>query len=203
MSFKRRLGSGCPRQTSRREDHHILRSARVHPTASLATIQAQVAPSLGVPVSSRIIRRCLADGHLESRRPLHVLPLMPTHRRLHLVWCRARGNWTTAELNKVVFSDESRFNLSSDDNRVRGWRPRGERLNPAFAFQRHTAHTAGVMVWGAIAYNTRSPLVLIRGTMTAQRYVRDILQPHVLPLMQRLPGALFQQDNARPHPARV
>ncbi|GFT16744.1 uncharacterized protein TNCV_1333581 [Trichonephila clavipes] len=39
--------------------------------------------------------------------------------------------------------------------------------------------------------NTRSPLVLIRGTMTAQRYVHDILQTHVLPLMQRLPEAIF------------
>ncbi|GFX80168.1 uncharacterized protein TNCV_2108121 [Trichonephila clavipes] len=100
-------------------------------------------------------------------------------------------------------SDESRFNLSSDDNHVRVWRPRGERLNPAFALQRHTAPSAGVMVWGAIAYNTRSPLVLIHGTMTAQRYVHDILQPHVFPLMQWLPGAIFQQDNARPHTAKV
>ncbi|GFV28516.1 transposable element Tcb1 transposase [Trichonephila clavipes] len=32
------------------------------------------------------------------------------------------------------------------------------------------------MVWGIIAYNTWLPLVLIRGTMTAQRYVHDILQ---------------------------
>ncbi|GFU13124.1 transposable element Tcb2 transposase [Trichonephila clavipes] len=38
--------------------------------------------------------------------------------------------------------------------------------------------------------------------MTAQRYVHDILQPHVLPLMQRLPKALFQQDNAQPYTAR-
>ncbi|GFX46396.1 transposable element Tcb2 transposase [Trichonephila clavipes] len=83
------------------------------------------------------------------------------------------------------------------------WRPRGERLNPTFALKRHTTPTAGVMVWGAIAYNTRSPLVLIRWTMTAQRYVHDILQPHVFPLMQRLPGAIFQQDNGRPHTARV
>ncbi|GFU04671.1 transposable element Tcb2 transposase [Trichonephila clavipes] len=59
------------------------------------------------------------------------------------------------------------------------------------------------MVKGTIAYNTRSPLVLIRGTMTAQWYVHDILQPHVLPLMQWLPGAIFQQDNALPHTARV
>ncbi|GFX11850.1 transposable element Tcb1 transposase [Trichonephila clavipes] len=39
--------------------------------------------------------------------------------------------------------------------------------------------------------------------MTAQSYVHDILQPHVLPLMQRLTGAIFQQDNAWPHTARV
>ncbi|GFW32747.1 transposable element Tcb2 transposase [Trichonephila clavipes] len=50
-------------------------------------------------------------------------------------WCHRRGNWTSAEWNQVVFSDESRLNLSSDDNRVRVWRPRGERLNPAFALQ--------------------------------------------------------------------
>ncbi|GFU11170.1 transposable element Tcb1 transposase [Trichonephila clavipes] len=55
------------------------------------------------------------------------------------------------------------------------------------------------MVWGVIAYNTRSPLVLIRDTMAAQRYVHDILRPHVLPLIQRLPEAIFQEDNARPH----
>ncbi|GFV73986.1 transposable element Tcb1 transposase [Trichonephila clavipes] len=39
--------------------------------------------------------------------------------------------------------------------------------------------------------------------MTAQRYVHDVLQPHVLPLMERLLGAIFQQDNARPHTTRV
>ncbi|GFV26223.1 transposable element Tcb2 transposase [Trichonephila clavipes] len=159
--------------------------------------------SVGAPVSSRTIRKRLAEGHSGSRRPLRVLPLTPTHRRLRLVWCDARGNWTAAEWNQVVLSEEFRFNLVSDSNRVHVWRPRGECLNPAFDLQRHNTPTAGVMVWGVIAYNTRSPLVLILGTMTAQRYVHAILQPHVLPVMQRLPGALFQQDNVRPHTARV
>ncbi|GFV40635.1 uncharacterized protein TNCV_2117111 [Trichonephila clavipes] len=47
MLFTRRPGSGSPRQTSRREDHHITRSSRVHPTALSAANQTQVAPSLG------------------------------------------------------------------------------------------------------------------------------------------------------------
>ncbi|GFV87917.1 transposable element Tcb1 transposase [Trichonephila clavipes] len=39
--------------------------------------------------------------------------------------------------------------------------------------------------------------------MTVQRYDHDILQPHVLPLMKRLPGAIFQQDNDGTHTAWV
>ncbi|GFW80535.1 transposable element Tcb1 transposase [Trichonephila clavipes] len=39
--------------------------------------------------------------------------------------------------------------------------------------------------------------------MTAQWHVHDLLQPHVLPLMQWLPGAIFQQTNAWPYTERV
>ncbi|GFX26862.1 DDE_3 domain-containing protein [Trichonephila clavipes] len=43
----------------------------------------------------------------------------------------------------------------------------------------------------------------MRGTLTGQRYVDDILRPHVGPFLNGLPWAIFQQDNARPHTARV
>ncbi|GFT96264.1 transposable element Tcb2 transposase [Trichonephila clavipes] len=84
----------------------------------IANIQTQVAPLLGTPASSRTIRRCLAEAHLGSR-----MPLKPTRGHLRLEWCRARGNWTTSEWNQITFNNESRFNLSSDDNSVRVWRP--------------------------------------------------------------------------------
>ncbi|GFX70347.1 transposable element Tcb2 transposase [Trichonephila clavipes] len=56
--------------------------------------------------------------------------------------------WNVTDWQKVVFSDESRFVLWTDDNRVRVWR-------------------------------------------------------HSKPFLNGLPGAIFQQDNARPHTARV
>ncbi|GFX87836.1 DDE_3 domain-containing protein [Trichonephila clavipes] len=68
---------------------------------------------------------------------------------------------------------------------------------------RHTARTAGVMVWWIIAYDSRSTLIVMRRTFTGQRYVDDILRPHVGPLINGLPGAIFQQDDARPHTTRV
>ncbi|UYV63926.1 K02A2.6-like [Cordylochernes scorpioides] len=40
-------------------------------------------------------------------------------------------------------------------------------------------------------------------TMTAQRYVDDVLRPVTLPYLQGVPNALYQQDNARPHTARI
>ncbi|GFW01914.1 DDE_3 domain-containing protein [Trichonephila clavipes] len=43
----------------------------------------------------------------------------------------------------------------------------------------------------------------MHGTLTGQRYVDDILRPHVGPFLNGLPCAIFQQDNARPHTARV
>ncbi|GFU56785.1 HTH_Tnp_Tc3_2 domain-containing protein [Trichonephila clavipes] len=64
MSFIRRTGSGCPRQTSHREGRHIVQNAHVQPTASSAAIQAQVEPSLEAHVSAPTIRRRLAEGNL-------------------------------------------------------------------------------------------------------------------------------------------
>ncbi|GFV89199.1 DDE_3 domain-containing protein [Trichonephila clavipes] len=59
------------------------------------------------------------------------------------------------------------------------------------------------MVWVAIAYDSRSTLIVMRGTLTGQRCVDDIIRTHVGPFLNGLPGAIFQQDNARPHTARV
>ncbi|GFV02228.1 HTH_Tnp_Tc3_2 domain-containing protein [Trichonephila clavipes] len=100
-------------------------------------------------------------------------------------------------------TDESRFSLSADDHRTRVWRRTGQRSDPAFIVKRHTAISQGVTVWGAIYWDTRSSLVVLQGTLTARRYVDDILTPIVLPMLSSRPGAIYRQDNARPHTARL
>ncbi|GFU72437.1 uncharacterized protein TNCV_3573861 [Trichonephila clavipes] len=76
-SFSMEYKTGRPRQTSRPEDRHIVRNARIQPTASSAAIQVQVAPSLGATVSSRTIQRCLAEGHLDRGVHYECCPLRP------------------------------------------------------------------------------------------------------------------------------
>ncbi|GFU86539.1 transposable element Tc3 transposase [Trichonephila clavipes] len=198
-THERKTGSRATRKTTRREDHRIVWKALVDPTVTRSTIRADV----GVAIVPQTISRHLAEANLKSKSPFRALPLTPEHRQLHLQWYQARSMWNVTGWQKVVFSDESRFVLGTDDNRVRVWRCPGERYNSPHTAQRHTARTAGLMVCGAIAYDSRSTLIVMRGTLTGQRYVDDILRPHVGPFLNGLPGAISEQDNARTHTAKV
>ncbi|GFY21254.1 transposable element Tcb2 transposase [Trichonephila clavipes] len=94
------------------------------------------------------ISRHLAEANLKSKRPFRALPLTPEHRQLRLQWFQARSMWNVTDWQKVVFSDESRFVLGTDDNRVREWRCPGTFLNglPGAIFQQDNTrlHTARV-----------------------------------------------------------
>ncbi|GFS71500.1 transposable element Tcb1 transposase [Trichonephila clavipes] len=160
-------------KTTRTDDRRIVSQALVDPTVTYSTIRAYV----GIAIVPQTISRHLAEANLKSKRPFRALPLTPEHRQLRLQWCQARSMWNVTDWKKVVFSDASRFVLGTDDNRVR--------------------------VWRRPAYDSRSTLIVMRGTLTGQRYVDDILLLHVGPFLNGLPGAIFQQDNARPHTARV
>ncbi|GFY29853.1 transposable element Tc1 transposase [Trichonephila clavipes] len=169
----RKTGSGATRKTTRREDRRIVRQALVDPTVTRSIIRADV----GEAIVPQTISRHFAEANLKSKRPFRALFITPKHRQLRLQWCQARSMWNVTDWQKVVFSDESRFVLGTDDNRVR--------------------------VWRRPAYDSRSTLIVMRGTLTGQRYVDDILRSHVEPFLNDLPGAIFQQDNARSHTARV
>ncbi|GFW39062.1 transposable element Tc1 transposase [Trichonephila clavipes] len=140
----RKTEFGANRKTTRREDQRIMRQAFVDPTVTRSTIRAEV----GVAIVPQTISRHLAEANLKSKRPFRALPLTPEHRQLRLQWCQARSLWNVTDWQKDVFSDESRFVLGTVDNRVRVWRRPGERDNFPHTVLRHTARTAGVMVWG-------------------------------------------------------
>ena len=60
-----------------------------------------------------------------------------------------------------------------------------------------------VMVWAGIWSTGRTDLIVVNGNMNWQRYLNDIIVPVVVSNLQRIGnGAVFQDDNARPHRAR-
>ncbi|GFY29830.1 transposable element Tcb1 transposase [Trichonephila clavipes] len=67
---------------------------------------------------------------------------------------------------------------------------------------RPTGPAHGIMVWGGIEFHCHTPLLRIADTLNSQRCISQVLDPVVFPNIQRLPSAIFQKDNARPHVAR-
>ncbi|GFX34192.1 transposable element Tcb2 transposase [Trichonephila clavipes] len=61
------------------------------------------------------------------------------------------------------------------------------------------------MVWGGISIGGRTDLHIIwNGTLTGRRYADEILRPHVIPYTGAIGDSIvFQDDNARPHRARL
>ena len=58
------------------------------------------------------------------------------------------------------------------------------------------------MMWSAISNDCKIDLVYVPGNLTAVRYIYEIIQPHLMHAIDRQ-RELFQEDNARPHTARV
>ena len=57
---------------------------------------------------------------------------------------------------------------------------------------------------GGITAHGRTPLVVVAGNLTGIRYRDEIVQPYVSPFIQaQANNVTFQQNNARPHVARV
>ncbi|GFW94843.1 HTH_Tnp_Tc3_2 domain-containing protein [Trichonephila clavipes] len=65
-------------------------------------------------ISRKTVARRLRGGGLYARRPVVCVPLTRQHRTARLQWCREHHNWTEQDWTCVLFSDESRFSLSSD-----------------------------------------------------------------------------------------
>ncbi|GFV40898.1 transposable element Tcb2 transposase [Trichonephila clavipes] len=110
-------------------------------------------------------------------------------------------NWTEQDWACVLFSDESRFSLSSDCRRQLIWRESGTAYRPENIQENDRYPTYSIMVWAGIMINGRTRLhVVANGTMTGQRYIDEVLLPHVR-LFRGAVGDkfVFMDDNATCH----
>ncbi|GFV80114.1 HTH_Tnp_Tc3_2 domain-containing protein [Trichonephila clavipes] len=83
------------------------------------------------------IHRWLLERNSSTYRLLRHLPLTPEHCRDRLWWRMARSGWNPADWGRIVFSDESCFQLCYDDHRRHVWRRPGQRVDNAFTTACH------------------------------------------------------------------
>ena len=194
---------GRPRVTTARQDRQMVLSHLRDRFRTASRTAAETQGRANPRISNDTARRRLHDYGLTARRPYRGPVMTAAHRRNRQRWCQQHQRWTLAQWNEVAFSDESRFCVDSPDGRERVWRRTGERYADCCVRQANRWGGPSVMVWAAISGRYRTPLVVVDGNLNAQRYVDNILRPHLLPFLLDHPELItFQHDNTRPHAAR-
>ncbi|GFT99564.1 transposable element Tcb2 transposase [Trichonephila clavipes] len=169
------FSSGRPRGTTPADDRYIVLQARRNRRQTAGEIARHTTQATGRPISRFTVARRLHGGGLFARRPVRCVPLTPSHRRRRSLWCREHRNWRDNEWGRVLFTDESRFSLSSDSHRILIWREREAAIIPRTSLKG-------------------------TGSVNGTRYCNEILLPYVR-LFRGAMGLQFlsMDDNAPCH----
>ena len=131
---------------------------------------------------------------------------------MRLAWARDHVTWTQNDWAPVLFTDESRFCVDFTDRRARVWRMPNERFAPVCVAEHDRFGGGSVMVWAGISAQGKTDLhVIDNGTLTALRYVNEILDVYVRPYAGAVgenfilmgENFILVDDNARAHRARI
>ncbi|GFT08408.1 transposable element Tcb2 transposase [Trichonephila clavipes] len=153
----RRPGGGRVRRTTTAENRYIALSAKRNRRTIAQQMANQFLAASGKQISRKTVARRLRGGGLFARRPVVCVPL--TRKQPYY---------------------ESRFSLSSDCRRQLIWRDIGTAYRPENILETDRYPTCSIMVWAGIMINGRTRLhVVANGTMTGQRYIDEVLLPHV------------------------
>ncbi|GFU39505.1 transposable element Tcb2 transposase [Trichonephila clavipes] len=176
----RRHGGGRVRSTTPAEDRYIVLSAKRNRRTTVQQVANQFLAASRKQISRKTVARRLIGRGLYARRPVVCVPLTRQHRTVRLQWCPEHHNGTEQDWACVLFSDESRFSLSSDCRRQLIWRESGTAYRPENIQEKDRYPTCSIMEWAGIMINGRTRLhVVANGTMTGQRYIDEVLLPHV------------------------
>ncbi|GFU31873.1 transposable element Tcb1 transposase [Trichonephila clavipes] len=154
----RGFSSGRPRGTTPADDRYIVLQARRNRRQTAGEFARHTTQATGRPISRFTVARRLHGGDLFARRPVRCVSLTPAYRRRRSLWCREHRNWRDNEWERVLFTDESRFSLSSDSHRILIWRERGSRNHPSNIIERDRYGGRGALVWGGIMLGSRTDL---------------------------------------------
>lgn len=203
----RRSGSGRRRCTSARDDRFIVSTSLRNRRMTGVGVQNLLREVRGRVVSEWTVRRRLKEANLTPKRPATGPKLSTAHRQARLQFARDHLDWRIEQWRQVLFSDETRMCLHGSDRRQRVYRRPGERFAQCCISETVAYGGGSCMMWAGISIQGKTELVFIPGGgrgggLTSERYINDILRPHVLPYAE-LVGENFKlmHDNARCHSA--
>lgn len=124
--------SGRPRETTLRQDRHILIIHLRNRFVNASQTARQTNGRHNNRISAQTVRNRLRHVGLRVRPPLKGPILTQRHRMARLQWTRVRIRWNRQAWRQVLFTDGFKFNLKFSDGRASVYRRRNERFSDAW-----------------------------------------------------------------------
>ena len=146
---------GRPRVTNHRTDRFITLMHLQH--------RFQTSSERQNVISQQIVLRRLRQAWqpIRPRRPYVGQVLTARHRAVRLQWAQRHFRWGRQRWARVLFSDESMFNVIHHDGRIRVFRRRGERFADNCPIERDRIGGGSVMVWGWHYEQKKTNLIVV------------------------------------------
>ena len=200
-TLKSRQRTGRPAKTTKQTDRKIRRMVAKDPflpASKIATILSEEGINLGVTQIELRLRNFGLSARRAAKKPL-LTKKMRSQRRC---FAYQYGDWNDSDWAKVLFSDESTFELNYQaPHLVR--RPTNERYNPRYTLPT-VKHPQKVMVWGCFSANNRGGLFFLpKGKMMNAAVYLDLLKDKLMTHMNILGCEYFLHDSAPCHKAKT
>lgn len=203
-SLKDRPRSGRPKATTEVEDRNIVITSKRNRRMTAPEIRAQVNQSRPNPVSVTTVKRRLRAAGLHGRVAVRKPLLRKINKQKRLQWALKHRNWTQAQWEKVLWTDESKFEVFGTKRRQYVRRSSSEKMLPECVLPTVKHGGGSIMVWGCFSAKGTGDLIRVEGIMKKVDYL-NILQEHAVPSGLKIIGQGFcmQQDNDPKHSSRL
>ena len=196
--------SGRPPILNDRDGRHLKKVLNTNRRTNINEICENFISSTSTNISKSTLKRYLHKlgiyGRIGAKKPF----VNAANRMKRLAWAKKRINWMN-EWEKIIWSDESRFEVFGGDGKRYVWRSIHERYDPRCLIPTFKSGQESVMIWGCFTKDRLGPLVKLEGRITANIYI-DMLENHLLPFINSLENKndyTFQEDNAPIHTAKI
>lgn len=197
-------GRGRPRLTTSKEDRIIQRIVKKNRRISAEKVRIEIKEQNGMLISPSTVRNRLSEiglhGRMARKKPL----ISKKNQKTRVTWIRELLN-LSIDWNKVLWSDECKFNVFGSDGRVTVWRKPGEEMKLECIRPTVKHGNGSVMVWGCFSSFGVGNLVFIDGIMYKEDYLK-ILKENLLESAQKLgleTDFKFQHDRDPKHTAKI
>jgi transposase len=198
--------SGRPSKLNARDKSLIFREVRKDPRKSLKDLTSEFNFSRHThSVCIETVRKALKQKGIGSYKPLRK-PLLTVRDRIkRMRWCRERLNWSVEDWAKVIWSDESNFEIFNRKSQIYVKRLCGEKFNARFCTPMIQGGGGSVGIWGCFSYKGIGCISLYQGRINQFTY-KQTLEKALIPSARYFFGSntdwFYQHDGAPAHKAK-